>query len=170
MGRFRGSDSWARRAQAVQTQLGGLPNAAAGRFAPLTASLERKKLSISIVRLCKEELMKEAKAKSKNELLPGTLEMLILKTLSIESMHGYGIAQHIQMLSADVLTIEEGSLYPALQRMLVKGWVSAEWKISANNRRARFYTLTTAGKKQLGVEELRFSQMFGAIMRVMKTI
>ena len=113
--------------------------------------------------------MKEAKTKGKNELLPGTLEMLILKTLSIESMHGYGIAQHIQMLSADVLTIEEGSLYPALQRMLVKGWVLAKWKISANNRRARFYTLTTTGKTQLGVEESRFSQMFGAIMRVMKT-
>ena len=112
--------------------------------------------------------MTEVKTKSKNELLPGTLEMLILKTLSIESMHGYGIAQHIQLLSADVLRIEEGSLYPALQRMLVKGWVSAEWKTSANNRRARFYTLTSAGKKQLGVEELRFSQMFGAIMRVMK--
>ena len=129
----------------------------------------------SIVSLCKGELMKETRPKrtggerSKNELLPGTLEMLILKTLSIESMHGYGIAQHIQMLSADVLTIEEGSLYPALQRMRVKGWVLAEWKISANNRRARFYTLTTAGKKQLGVEESRFSQMFGAIMRVMKT-
>ena len=113
--------------------------------------------------------MKEAKAKSKNELLPGTLEMLILKTLSAESMHGYGIAQHLQMLSADVLTIEEGSLYPALQRMRVKGWVSAEWKISANNRRARYYTLTAAGKKQLGVEHARFSQMFGAIARVMKT-
>ena len=113
--------------------------------------------------------MKEPKTKSKNELLPGTLEMLILKTLSIEPMHGYGIAQHIQMLSADVLTIEEGSLYPALQRMHVKGWVSAEWKISANNRRARYYRLTAAGRKQLGVEELRFSQMFGAIMRVMKT-
>jgi PadR family transcriptional regulator PadR len=114
-------------------------------------------------------MMKDVKMKSKNELLPGTLEMLILKTLSIEPMHGYGIAQHIQMLSADVLTIEEGSLYPALQRMLVKKWVSAAWKISANNRRARFYTLTTAGKKQLGVEESRCSQMFGAIMRVMNT-
>ena len=107
--------------------------------------------------------------KAKNELLPGTLEMLVLKTLSIEPMHGYGIAQHIQMLSADVLTIEEGSLYPALQRMLVKKWVSAEWKTSANNRRARFYTLTASGKKQLGVEQSRFSEMFGAIMRVMKT-
>jgi transcriptional regulator len=113
--------------------------------------------------------MKDAKTKSRNELLPGTLEMLILKTLSIESMHGYAVAQHIQKLSADVLTIEEGSLYPALQRMLVKRWVSAEWRLSAHNRRARFYTLTTAGKKQLGVEESRFSEMFGAIMRVMKT-
>jgi PadR family transcriptional regulator PadR len=107
-------------------------------------------------------------ARTRNELLPGTLEMLILKTLSIESMHGYGIAQHIQVLSADVLKIEEGSLYPALQRMLVKGWVLAEWKTSANNRRARFYTLTAAGKKQLGVEEARFALMFGAIRRVMK--
>ena len=113
--------------------------------------------------------MKDPKTKNKNELLLGTLEMLILKTLSIEPMHGYGIAQHIQMLSADVLTIEEGSLYPALQRMLVKRWVSARWKTSANNRRARFYTLTAAGKTQLGIEESRLSQMFGAIMRVMKT-
>lgn len=113
--------------------------------------------------------MTEARTKRKNELLPGTLEMLILKTLSIESMHGYGIAQHIQELSAGVLTIEEGSLYPALQRMLVKGWVVAGWKTSANNRRARYYRLTTAGKKQLGVEESRFAEMFGAIRRVMKT-
>ena len=113
--------------------------------------------------------MKEVRGKSKNELLPGTLEMLILKTLSIEPMHGYGIAQHLQMLSAAVLTIEEGSLYPALQRMLVKRWVVAEWKMTANNRRARVYTLTAAGKKQLGVEASRFSEMFGAIMRVMKT-
>ena len=107
--------------------------------------------------------------RSSPDILPGTLDLLILRVLTRESMHGYGIAQHIQMLSADVLTIEEGSLYPALQRMHVKGWVLAEWKISANNRRARFYTLTTAGKKQLGIEESRFSQMFGAIMRVMKT-
>jgi transcriptional regulator len=113
--------------------------------------------------------MKDAKTKTRSDLLPGTLEMLILKTLSIEPMHGYGIAQHIQMLSADVLTIEEGSLYPALQRMLVKGWVRAEWKMSVNNRRARYYTLTAAGKKQLGLEESRFAQVFGAIMRVMKT-
>jgi PadR family transcriptional regulator len=113
--------------------------------------------------------MKRAKSKSRNELLPGTLEMLILKTLSIESMHGYGIAQHLQVLSADVLKIEEGSLYPALQRMLVKGWVSAEWKTSTNNRRARFYKLTPAGKTQLGVEKSRIAEMFGAILRVMQT-
>ena len=113
--------------------------------------------------------MKAPRTRSRNELLPGTLEMLILKTLSIEPMHGYGIAQHIQLLSADVLTVEEGSLYPALQRMLVKGWVSAEWKTSANNRRARFYTLTAAGRRQLGVEASRFAEMFAAIMRVMKT-
>lgn len=113
--------------------------------------------------------MKEIRSRVKNELLPGTLEMLILKTLSLKPMHGYAIAQHLQLLSADVLTIEEGSLYPALQRMLVKGWVSAAWATSANNRRARVYTLTAAGRKQLGLEELRFSEMFGAIMRVMKT-
>src|SRR4029450_12348099 len=138
-------------------------------FCHLTASPQREDTSSSIARLCKEKLMKERKAKSKNELLPGTLEMLILKTLSIESMHGYGIAQHIQMLSADVLTIEEGSLYPALQRMLVKEWVSAEWKTSANNRRARFYRLTSAGRKQLGGGAGGVSHVFGAIMRVMKT-
>ena len=113
--------------------------------------------------------MKAAKAKGRNEMLPGTLEMLILKTLSIEPMHGYGIAQHIQMLSADVLTIEEGSLYPALQRMLVKGWVSARWKTSANNRRARYYTLTTAGRKKLGAEREEFARLIGAIQRVLQT-
>ena len=105
----------------------------------------------------------------RTELLPGTLEMLVLKTLSIEPMHGYGIAQHIQKISVDVLQVEEGSLYPALQRMLLKGWVTAEWKISANNRRARFYKLTTLGRKQLGVEESAFEQVLDAIRRVMRT-
>ena len=95
--------------------------------------------------------------------------MLILRALSGGPLHGYAIARRIKQCSADVLDVEEGSLYPALQRMLVKGWVSAEWKISANKRRARFYRLTSAGRKQLGIVESRFSQMFGAIMRVMKT-
>lgn len=112
--------------------------------------------------------MKPARTRPRGELLPGTLEMLILKTLSVEPMHGYAVAQHLQLLSAGVLTVEEGSLYPALQRMLVKGWVSAAWKVSASNRRARVYTLTAAGRRQLGVEASRFSEMSGAIMRVMK--
>ena len=84
--------------------------------------------------------MKEARTRTRNELLPGTLEMLILKTLSIESTHGYGIAQHIQMLSADVLTIEEGSLYPALQKLLLKGWVKASPAISDTGRAVREYS------------------------------
>ena len=106
---------------------------------------------------------------SKNELLPGTLEMLILQTLTRSAMHGYGIAQHIQEMSDEVLQVEEGSLYPALQRLLVKGWVKAEWGTSDNNRRARYYTLTAAGKKQLGVESENFDRMIRAIARVMQT-
>jgi transcriptional regulator len=106
---------------------------------------------------------------SKNELLPGTLEMLILQTLTRGAMHGYGIAQHIQEMSDEVLQVEEGSLYPALQRLLVKGWVKAEWGTSDNNRRARYYTLTSAGRKQLGVEAENFERMIRAIARVMQT-
>jgi PadR family transcriptional regulator, regulatory protein PadR len=106
---------------------------------------------------------------TKNELLPGTLDMLILHTLTRGDMHGYGIAQHIQEISAEELQVEEGSLYPALQRLLVKGWVKAEWGTSDNNRRARYYTLTAAGKKQLGVEAENFSRMVRAIARVMQT-
>jgi len=106
---------------------------------------------------------------SKNELLPGTLEMLILQTLTRGAMHGYGIAQHIQEMSDEVLQVEEGSLYPALQRLLVKGWVKGEWGTSDNNRRARYYTLTSAGKKQLGIEAENFDRMIRAIARVMQT-
>jgi PadR family transcriptional regulator PadR len=112
--------------------------------------------------------MKSRRNRDKAELLPGTLEMLVLKTLSVEPMHGYGVAQHIQKISAEVLQVEEGSLYPALQRMLLKGWVTAEWKTSANNRRARYYKLTAAGRKQLGIEESAFEQIFAAIRRVMR--
>src|SRR5262249_527626 len=106
---------------------------------------------------------------SKNELLPGTLEMLILQTLTRGAMHGYGIAQHIQGTTDDVLQVEEGSLYPALQRLLLKGWVQGEWGTSENNRRARYYTLTSAGQKQLGVETENFNRMIAAISRVMQT-
>lgn len=108
------------------------------------------------------------RAASKNELLPGTLDMLILQTLTRGRMHGYGIAQHIQEISDEILQVEEGSLYPALQRLLVKGWLKAEWGTSENNRRARYYTLTSAGKKQLDIETENFSRMVKAISRVMQ--
>src|SRR5258707_11581383 len=97
------------------------------------------------------------------DLLPGTLELLILKTLAPGPMHGYGIAQRLQQVSDDVLQVGESSLYPALQRLLLKGWVKAEWGPSENNRRARFYTLTAAGRKQLTVERKEFDRLILAI-------
>ena len=103
----------------------------------------------------------------KPDLLPGTLDMLILKTLTRTPLHGYGIALSIKRLSDDVLTVEGGSLYPALQRLLLHGWVKAEWKMTETNRRARFYALTPAGRKQLGIEMSQFEQMIAAIGRVM---
>jgi transcriptional regulator len=106
---------------------------------------------------------------ARTEIPPGTLYMLVLKTLvRIGPMHGYGIAQHIQRTSEDVLTVEEGSLYPALQRMLIKGWLVAEWKQSENNRRARFYKLTPAGRKQLTAEMAEFERVMAAIARVIQ--
>lgn len=104
----------------------------------------------------------------KPELLPGTLDMLILKTLTRAPLHGYGIAQAIKQLSDDVLTVEEGSLYPALQRLLLQGWVKADWKTTDTNRRARYYKLTAAGRKQLGIELSEFEQMIAAISRVLQ--
>jgi transcriptional regulator len=104
----------------------------------------------------------------KSDLLPGTLDMLILKTLSRGSMHGYGIALSIKRLSDEVLRVEEGSLYPALQRLLLQGWAKAEWKMTETNRRARYYTLTAAGRKQLGLELSQFEQMIAAIGRVLQ--
>jgi len=95
--------------------------------------------------------------------------MLVLKTVSVQPMHGYGIAQHIQRLSQDVLRVEEGSLYPALQRMRQKGWIRAEWRQTPNNQRARYYTITAAGRKQLGVVESGFDELVAAIGRVMRT-
>jgi PadR family transcriptional regulator, regulatory protein PadR len=105
---------------------------------------------------------------SRPELLRGTLHMLVLKTLSTGPMHGYGIAQHLQRVSHDFLRVEEGSLYPALQRMRQKGWITAEWRQTANNQRARYYTITSAGRRQLGEEETTFGQMLKAIARVMR--
>ena len=104
----------------------------------------------------------------KRELLPGTLDMLILRSLTLQSMHGYGIAQHIQRLSLDKLRIEEGSLYPALQRMRQKGWIKAQWGQTPNNQRARYYTITTLGQRQLGEQEQSFAELMDAIARVMR--
>jgi transcriptional regulator len=104
----------------------------------------------------------------RRDLLPGTLDMLVLKTLSVQPMHGYAVARQIERLSGDVLRIEEGSLYPALQRMRQKGWIKAEWAQTPNNQRARYYTITAAGRRQLGAEEAGFAEMLAAIGRVMK--
>ncbi len=106
----------------------------------------------------------------RDEIPPGTLYMMILKTLArAEEMHGFEIASSIQRLSEDVLRVEEGSLYPALQRMLLKGWVTAKWGRTADNRRARYYRLTSAGRKQLKAELSQFERVIGAIQRVIQT-
>jgi PadR family transcriptional regulator PadR len=101
------------------------------------------------------------------DLLPGTLDLLILRTLVLGSMHGYGIAQRLKQASDDVLQVGESSLYPALQRLLLNGWVRAEWGSSENNRRARYYTLTAAGRKRLAEEHEEFNRLIGAIQKVL---
>jgi PadR family transcriptional regulator len=103
------------------------------------------------------------------DLLPGTLDMLILQTLVTGPKHGYGIAERLKQVSQDVLQVGESSLYPALQRLLLNGWVKAEWGTSENNRRARYYTLTAAGRKKLGSEREEFERLIGAIQRVLQT-
>jgi len=107
--------------------------------------------------------------KDASELLPGTLDLLILKTLVAGRMHGYGIAQRLKDVSEDVLQVGESSLYPALQRLLLRGWAKAEWGASENNRRARYYTLTAAGRKQLAVERQEFDRLILAIHKVLNT-
>lgn len=101
------------------------------------------------------------------DLLPGTLDLLILRSLRAGEMHGYGIAQQIKNRSDDVLQVGESSLYPALQRLLLNGWVRADWGVSENNRRARYYTLTAAGRKRLTVEVEQFDRMIIAIHKVL---
>ena len=108
-----------------------------------------------------------AKTSPPPDLLPGTLDLLILKTLVRSEMHGYGIAQHLKTASEDVLQVGESSLYPALQRLLLNGWVKAEWGASENNRRARYYTLTAAGRKRLAEERLEFDRLVTAIQQVL---
>lgn len=102
------------------------------------------------------------------ELLPGTLDLLILRALAAGSMHGYGIASRLKQVSGEVLQVGESSLYPALQRLLLNGSVKAEWGSSENNRRARFYTLTPAGRKQLASEREEFTRIIGAIQKVLE--
>jgi transcriptional regulator len=113
---------------------------------------------------------KSGTSNDRDEIPRGTLYLLILKTLAVRGkLHGYEIAESIQSCSDEVLQVEEGSLYPALQRMLIKGWVTAEWGITAGNRRARYYTLTRAGEKQLGSEITQFERVMGAISRIIQT-
>ena len=114
--------------------------------------------------------MTKNELRKKSEMLPGTLELLILKTLESngDPLHGYGIAQYIKRVSDEVLQVEEGSLYPALQRLAIKGWVKAEWGISENNRRARLYRLTPTGRKQLVQEVADFERLLEAILRVVQ--
>ena len=111
-----------------------------------------------------------SRERKKAEMMPGTLELLILKTLERhgEPLHGYGIARHIQRVSGEVLQVEEGSLYPALQRLAVKGWVKAEWGMSDNNRRARLYRLTPSGRKQIAEQIADFERLLEAMMRVVR--
>jgi transcriptional regulator len=103
------------------------------------------------------------------DLLPGTLDLLILRTLLHGRMHGYGIVQFLRTTSDDVLQVGESSLYPALQRLLLNGWVAAEWGSSENNRRARYYTLTAAGRKRLAAERQEFERIVVAIHKVLNT-
>jgi PadR family transcriptional regulator len=103
-----------------------------------------------------------------NDLLQGTLELLVLKTLSLGAMHGWGIGQRVDQLSNDVFHVHQGSLYPALQRMLRKGWVRAEWRTSENNRRARYYLLTPAGRRQLAAETSLWQRTSGAVNGILQ--
>ena len=104
----------------------------------------------------------------RSDLMPGTLDLLILQTLAVDSLHGYAIAQHIERLSDAVLRVEQGSLYPALDRLQRKGWVTSEWRESPTKRRARYYTLTAAGRAQLQEELARYDRVALAIARVLR--
>jgi transcriptional regulator len=107
--------------------------------------------------------------KHSNDRLQGTLDLLVLKTLAARgAMHGYGITLHIEQVSKDTLQLQEGSLYPALHRMTQSGWVRSEWGASENNRRARFYSITPAGRKQLAAEEQNWAQLTDAVARVLR--
>jgi transcriptional regulator len=104
----------------------------------------------------------------RSELLPGTLDLLVLQTLAVDSLHGYAIAQHIERLSDTVLRVEQGSLYPALDRLQRQGWVTSEWRETPTKRRARYYTLTASGREQLQAELARYDRVSLAIARVLR--
>jgi PadR family transcriptional regulator, regulatory protein PadR len=106
--------------------------------------------------------------KSPNDVLQGTLDLLVLRSIAREAMHGYGITLRIQRISNSALRVEEGSLYPALHRMEQDGWISAEWGLTENNRRARFYQLTAKGRKQLALEEKKWSKLTQAVAEVLR--
>ena len=106
-------------------------------------------------------------AKDKADLLQGTLDLLVLKALQLEPQHGFGIAQRIQQLSSDVLRIEQGSLYPALYRLEERGWISADWGTSDNNRKAKYYELTRTGRRRLETEEASWARLSGAVNQVL---
>jgi transcriptional regulator len=133
----------------------------AGTFSPSRSSLEAS-LVLTVD-------TKDADPMTKTpELLPGTLDLLILRTLQNDPMHGWAISERIQQISQDVLQINQGSLYPALHRLEHRGWVEAEWKVSELGRRAKYYRLTTSGRRQLAVEAREWDRMANAIGRVMK--
>jgi PadR family transcriptional regulator, regulatory protein PadR len=113
--------------------------------------------------------MTESTPASTSELLPGTLEMLILRTLTLGSLHGYGIAQHIEQHSGGVLKVEQGSLYPALERLLRRGWATADWTRSPTGRRARYYTITATGRGHLERKAADYDRVITAVARIMTT-
>ena len=147
-----------------------MPAIRAGTVIPLKQTTRVKKLRFL---LTKPEILSimirpsMGTEKNRADLLPGTLDMLVLKILMSGHLHGYAIAQLIQQLSDDLLRVEEGSLYPALQRLELNGWITGEWGLSANNRRARFYKLTPDGRKQLVEESARYRRVTGAVARIM---
>ncbi len=106
--------------------------------------------------------------KTRSDLLQGTLELLVLKVLSLEPIHGWGISERIQLLSEEVFLVNQGSLYPALQRMKRRGWITSEWKVTENNRKARYYALTPAGMRQLGEEKAAWHRSSSAVERVLE--
>lgn len=106
---------------------------------------------------------------SRSELLRGTLDMLVLKTLALEPMHGWGVSERIRQISQDVFQVNQGSLYPALQRLKRKGWIRSQWRVTESNRRARYYTLTAAGRRQLDAERREWERSVSAVNRILQT-